>query len=661
MIASVILGVATIANSAHGQTPTDTSRASARPPVFQAPPRSGTPGDTNVRKSVGNPPPLVPPPAGASPGAVEPPPNPLQRTLRASSAADDTTASFSRAGSLPLDSIAPPAPTSEVRDVVIDGRFGIVLGPGDGKTAVPATKTLRFHSSDFVRITVVNVNPLLFTYAISVGDTQVVTEASPADFFKLAFGVTLPSTGTPPAKAAGVPPSLDSVRATRQRLQRDSADKRRARAAALGLAPACQDRYVELGQRADSVATLRDSARVLFQLARDAQRAIDGDFRPYWDALQDTRYGAKTVRLYAFRADSIAHQVTQTVTTDHSALDALIPIHSAVADTLARKERTFDTTATCHKNTDWKAAADAAVADTVVFGKALSALAQLTGALDKQQTALDAVWSDETRFWKSLVLKRHSQGNDVIVTIARRRISSVGMDSTSAPTGAGAPSKPDTSKADNTTTTTITTTTTTTSAGTTAAPAAKGKAPKGKPAPTPSPGQSASATPYDTIAQPVLHYRTIGRFSIGAGFIYGALPAPQFGTVQRHTTAPPGSPGDTIAHIVTTTDNSVFRVIPAVTLSALLWDWNNDIVDGLHITIGAGVLPKSGDVTVDYLIGVSVGLLNSRVFVTPGVYIGRQNYLLSGVHVGDAIGSTTAPTGSRFEAQFGLGLTYRLY
>jgi len=577
------------------------------------------------------------------PAGLQPPPPGLSRGLDPSPTDADPKHRFGRPIDFPLDSIAPPRAAPGVKDVLVDGRTGAILNA--------TRRSLRFDPGDFVRVTVVNVNPILFNYAIAVGDTQVVTEASPADFFKLAFGIKLPSTGG--AVAAGAP-SLALLETKHDSAQAQANENTKLRAIRENVPPACKTQYLELGRLAFDAQWSALLIQSIIADVNDAQGQLNTGYGPLWLSLQDARLGAKRVRDLAYQADEILHRVERDMTEDQTELAAKVPAHAAVVDALMTKQRELDADKNCAGITSFKGEEAAAVRDTAVFSKALALSTTSTSNADKQRTLLDGIWSDETRFWKSVVLKRHNQGNDVIITVARQRIAETGADASTA----DAKAKTDTSA--NVTTTTTTTTLTATQVkpppSTAQGKATAGKAPSKPPAAPPS-----SATPFDTIAQPVLHYVALGRFSIGAGFVYGALRAPQYGTVQRRSAAPPGASGDTLANVVTLTDNSGYRVIPSVTLSTLIWDWDNRYIDGMHVTLGAGVLPKSGDVTVDYLVGIGFGVFGSRLLVTPGIYIGRKNYLLAGVRLGDEISSSTPPTGSRYQAQFGLGLTYRLY
>jgi hypothetical protein len=453
-----------------------------------------------------------------------------------------------------------------------------------------------------------------------------------------------------------------------------------------------------------NVLTRKDTLAVREALLASLLKNVDSSIRGFANRFRgvernatDDRASAATVRGWTFVADSVVQLQLDSLTRDSVLVDSSVGSITSLARGLGLAAGELDTATegTC------KAEAQAAQIDAVVLAMDTIPLARRLASLGVIRTRLaqDArtyanIWTGASRFWLAAPLRRYDKTTDVVVHITRVALVApepqLNTPTSSGPTPGVAGMK---DVGATTVQTTVTTTATVpqqprATAGPAPAPkvttvatgkdssSAKAKAPgnAGAAPTTMSSTKTVDSTQATGVAGATardssdwaltVHYATDGMFSISAGLMYGALRAPQYGVVQRRVAAPPGAAGDTIVSRIAVTDNSGYRVVPAITLGTRVWrpsaPWHHPFVTGLDLTIGAGVYPKSGDFTVSYLAGVGVSLLNDRFSVVPGVYVGVKNFLVEGTHVGDVALGSSAPTGSRLQAEFGLAVTYRV-
>lgn len=161
----------------------------------------------------------------------------------------------------------------------------------------------------------------------------------------------------------------------------------------------------------------------------------------------------------------------------------------------------------------------------------------------------------------------------------------------------------------------------------------------GSATPTPAPTQTPAARPGGNSLTPagqVNEVVRIGRprFALSGGLVYSPLPRRTFQSVKGFAKDAQGNPtGDGSANLVGFGENSSRRLLPMVMLNTRLADF-----DAASFFFSTGVSAKYDDnVDIEYLFGPSVGLLNNRVLFTAGLYGGKTQNLLADVAVGDVI------------------------
>jgi hypothetical protein len=124
------------------------------------------------------------------------------------------------------------------------------------------------------------------------------------------------------------------------------------------------------------------------------------------------------------------------------------------------------------------------------------------------------------------------------------------------------------------------------------------------------------------------------RFTLSGGLVYSPLPRRTFKSVKGFTKDAQGNPtGDGSANIVGFDQNSSRRLLPMVFLNSRLTSFKST-----NIYFSVGVTAKHDDgVDIEYLFGPSVGLLNNRVLFTFGAYAGSTEKLVSDVKLGDEL------------------------
>jgi hypothetical protein len=158
-------------------------------------------------------------------------------------------------------------------------------------------------------------------------------------------------------------------------------------------------------------------------------------------------------------------------------------------------------------------------------------------------------------------------------------------------------------------------------------------------APPPTPTPTPAARPGGNNLAPagqVNEVIRIGRprFALSGGLVYSPLPRRTFTSVKGFARDAQGKPtGDGSANIVGFGENSQRRLMPMVMLNTRLADF-----DDASLFFTTGVSAKYDDnVDIEYLFGPSVGLLNNRILFTAGVYGGMTQNLVADVAVGDVI------------------------
>lgn len=157
----------------------------------------------------------------------------------------------------------------------------------------------------------------------------------------------------------------------------------------------------------------------------------------------------------------------------------------------------------------------------------------------------------------------------------------------------------------------------------------------GAPPPTPSNAgnQPAGATPLVGDVNEVVQ---IGRprFKLSGGLVYSALPRRIFKKVSGFELDAQGNPiGNSGATVVGFQQNSPRRLLPMLFLNSRLLDYESG---SLYFSFGI-TGKKDNNVDLEYLIGPSVSFLNDRALFTFGAYGGMTQNLVSDVRLGQVI------------------------
>jgi hypothetical protein len=163
------------------------------------------------------------------------------------------------------------------------------------------------------------------------------------------------------------------------------------------------------------------------------------------------------------------------------------------------------------------------------------------------------------------------------------------------------------------------------------------------------------------LASHEVHFGGGARFAISGGIVYvGVLPTAEFQQVRgieldRHGVQ---QNPDTLTTIVGLKHDSKRRVLPMLLLHARALPnqrW-------LHATFGITGRKDNESTDVEYLIGPSVSFLDHRVFVTPGFYYGKRQFLAGDLYRGAKIPETLTaiPIQKRFEPAFAATITFRI-
>jgi hypothetical protein len=124
------------------------------------------------------------------------------------------------------------------------------------------------------------------------------------------------------------------------------------------------------------------------------------------------------------------------------------------------------------------------------------------------------------------------------------------------------------------------------------------------------------------------------RFMISAGLVYSPLPRRTYQSVKGFVVDAQGNlTGDGSASVVGFGENSSRRLLPMVLLNSRLLSY-----EPASLFFTFGVTAKYDDnVDIEYLFGPSVSLLNDRALFTVGLYGGKTQNLLGGLRVGQEL------------------------
>ena len=155
------------------------------------------------------------------------------------------------------------------------------------------------------------------------------------------------------------------------------------------------------------------------------------------------------------------------------------------------------------------------------------------------------------------------------------------------------------------------------------------------PSPTPAGGgnQPAGATPLVGDVNEVVQ---IGRpkFKLSGGLVFSPLPRRTFKKVTGFVLDAQGNPiGNADATVVGFEQNSPRRLLPMLFLNSRLLDYESG---SLYFSFGI-TGKKDNNLDLEYLIGPSVSFLNDRALFTFGAYGGMTQNLVSDVRIGQAI------------------------
>jgi hypothetical protein len=145
-------------------------------------------------------------------------------------------------------------------------------------------------------------------------------------------------------------------------------------------------------------------------------------------------------------------------------------------------------------------------------------------------------------------------------------------------------------------------------------------------------------------------------FNVSAGVLFSFLTQREYG-IQ----AVPNTPGstNTTNEFVTTSDSSI-SFQPVALVSARLCELNEKLALGAAFGIGANISGQnSGGSSASFLLGPTLGIFRA-VYVTPGLYLGRQTNLGGGFKVGEPVPAsiTTPPLQTSYKPAFGLAITF---
>jgi hypothetical protein len=178
--------------------------------------------------------------------------------------------------------------------------------------------------------------------------------------------------------------------------------------------------------------------------------------------------------------------------------------------------------------------------------------------------------------------------------------------------------------------------------------------------------QPAQPQPLDegTKTSEALNFGGGPRFTLSGGIVIAALKKREFQPVYGFARDPRGmaTNGETLTTVIGEKENSQFRVTPILLLSTRL---TNQRANNLHWSFGIGASDDNQGMKFEYFTGPSIDLLDKKLFLTIGPYVGKEQRLtgdafLGGKPEGLAKGDTI-PTQSNMRARIGFSFTYRIF
>ncbi|MCU0648570.1 MAG: hypothetical protein MUF00_11275 [Gemmatimonadaceae bacterium] len=106
------------------------------------------------------------------------------------------------------------------------------------------------------------------------------------------------------------------------------------------------------------------------------------------------------------------------------------------------------------------------------------------------------------------------------------------------------------------------------------------------------------------------------RFGIAVGTTFTSVTTSDYAVLRRFRTPSAQQPGDTVESIITETQRDTRQVLPAVALTARLWNWDTaKDQPGVHLVVATSPRSEQGRMSLDYSLGAAISLLNERVML----------------------------------------------
>ncbi|HEY4100755.1 MAG TPA: hypothetical protein VGM20_07755 [Gemmatimonadales bacterium] len=504
-----------------------------------------------------------------------------------------------------------------------------------------ASEQVAFKRNEIVRVVVTNVNPFLFNYAIAAKDSQIVQEASPLDFFNLAFkplGLSIPS-APPPRTAAAF--------SVGQPL------------------PSCPDGPEP--QRA--ITALADNAWLSLKKIDTilATTLLDGDrSRSEFDAQAGTIYNsqiaAREVHDAAQRASRALGWLSDSITNDVAVINVLLSVTQSRLDSVRDlvKPNKSKIDVACPKLTATQSELDKDV------GNAQTYLNTLRTERDAARTAYRTFQNtvdDPAAYYAMLMLPRFDKPMDITIRVSRSHVAPAVLftpvdDGARSPGGGGA----DGNSSNRSAVTATATVTVPTANSTNGPPDPTSPAPKSSTATGTTPAAKPAAAGGDqgsltTLTEQRLHLGGKPEFSIGVGLMVASVSNRQYSAVAS---GPPNAGPGTTTYLVGLTGNNQFRLVPAITLNARLCSLDSKERWSLHGVFGTGLRTQGAGTSLDYLAGLAVSPKDSKFMINATVYAGDQQRL-GGLRLGDELPTNTVPVQTSTRVGVAVGFTFQVY
>lgn len=169
----------------------------------------------------------------------------------------------------------------------------------------------------------------------------------------------------------------------------------------------------------------------------------------------------------------------------------------------------------------------------------------------------------------------------------------------------------------------------------------------------------------ETVAKGIFDFGGGARFLLsgGLGFVQG-LTLRQYQQVRGYERDKSGQiVKDELTTVVGLKREDTHLIVPALLLNTRLWRFTNNASPVQSVFVSTGVTAqKNNDVDVDYLAGVSVGILGDRVMVTAAVFYGKEEMLAGDLYSGAKIPDTVTSIPVRKEYKRGgiVLISYRI-